>query len=56
MKLSLLLLGVTVVKMFFVDLATVDAIWKILLFIGFGIVLLVISYFIQGVWKNNKKY
>jgi hypothetical protein len=40
-----------VVKLFMIDLANVKAIWKILLFIGFGVVLLIISYYLQILWK-----
>lgn len=55
MKVSLIALAITIIKMFFVDLANVDAIWKILLFIGFGAGLLAISYYIQTMWKPNKR-
>lgn len=41
------LLGVTV-KLFLVDLASVDRIWRIALFFGFGIALLVVGY-----WMSN---
>ncbi len=36
-----------VAKLFFVDLSKLEAIWRILLFIGFGGVLLIISYYLQ---------
>ncbi|WP_018247975.1 DUF2339 domain-containing protein [Orenia marismortui] len=44
-------LFVVVGKLFMIDLANVEAIWKILLFIGFGVVFLVISYYLQILWK-----
>ena len=43
--LSTLLLVVT--KLFLVDLSALDAIWRILLFLGFGGVFLALSYYLQ---------
>ncbi len=40
-------------KLFLVDLAQLKAIWRILLFLGFGGVFLIISYFFQALWKEN---
>jgi len=37
-----------VVKLFLVDLAQLQAIWRILLFMGFGSVLLLVGYLIQS--------
>lgn len=37
-------------KLFIVDLSQLQAIWRILLFMGFGSLLLVLSYFIQFKW------
>ncbi|TVQ15843.1 MAG: DUF2339 domain-containing protein [Balneolaceae bacterium] len=41
-----------VAKLFLIDLATVDAIWRILLFLGFGGILLLLSYFFRPLWKS----
>ena len=39
-------------KLFLVDLATVEAIWRILLFLGFGGLFLALSYYFQAMWKR----
>jgi len=41
-------------KLFIVDLASVETIWRIALFLGFGVVFLVLSYFFQGVIRDIK--
>ena len=40
-----------VAKLFAVDLAELDAIWRILLFLGFGALLLVVSYAFPSLWR-----
>lgn len=40
-----------VAKLFLVDLAALEAIWRILLFLGLGSVLLASSYALQGAWR-----
>ena len=40
-------------KLFMVDLARLEAIWRILLFLGFGGVFLALSYFFQSLWRNE---
>jgi len=45
---GLLTMLVVVVKLFLVDLAQLQAIWRILLFMGFGSVLLLVGYLIQS--------
>jgi uncharacterized membrane protein len=40
-------------KLFVVDLAAVEPIWRIALFLGFGVVFLVLSYFFQGAVRSN---
>ena len=42
-------------KLFIVDLAQLKAIWRILLFLGFGGVFLIISYYFQTLWKGDSK-
>jgi hypothetical protein len=41
-----------VAKLFVIDLAEVEMIWRILLFLGFGGVFLVLSYYFQHLWKR----
>jgi uncharacterized membrane protein len=45
---GLLTILVVVIKLFLVDLAQLQAIWRILLFMGFGSVLLLVGYLIQS--------
>jgi hypothetical protein len=47
-------LALVVGKLFLVDLQEVEAIWRILLFIGFGAVFLMLSYFLQGAWRSDR--
>ncbi|GAB5521851.1 MAG: hypothetical protein RhofKO_41020 [Rhodothermales bacterium] len=42
-------------KLFLVDLAELEAIWRILLFLGFGGVLLAVSYYVQRLWGPNEE-
>ena len=48
----LTLIGI-VIKMFIIDLSQVEAIWKIILFIGFGIIFLITSYYFKILWKKQ---
>ncbi|MCP5098293.1 MAG: DUF2339 domain-containing protein, partial [Chloroflexi bacterium] len=50
---GLVTLFVLVGKLFIVDLENVKAIWRILLFFGFGGLFLLLSYFYQGLWKSD---
>lgn len=40
-------------KLFVVDLAEVETIWRILLFIGFGGIFLMLSYYYQHLWNRT---
>lgn len=51
--LALVTLFVVVAKLLIVDLAAVKAIWRVLLFVGFGGLFLVLSYFFQSLWKPD---
>jgi uncharacterized membrane protein len=42
-----------VAKLLLVDLISLDAVWRILLFLGFGGVFLVLSYYLQALWRAN---
>jgi uncharacterized membrane protein len=44
---------VVIIKLFLVDLAQLQAIWRILLFMGFGSVLLLVGYLIQTKFAEN---
>ena len=44
---------VVIAKLFLVDLAKLEAVWRILLFLGFGGLLLLLSYFFPKLWKGE---
>jgi uncharacterized membrane protein len=44
-------LFIVVGKLFLVDLAEVEAIWRVLLFLGFGGLFLTLSYYLRSLWK-----
>jgi hypothetical protein len=44
-------LFVVVAKLFLVDLSEVEAVWRILLFLGFGGLFLILSYYLQALWR-----
>jgi Predicted membrane protein (DUF2339) len=48
-------LGLVMLKLFFWDLIGLAAIWRILLFMGFGAVLLLLSYSFRSLWKPSDK-
>ncbi len=52
-RLGILTIFLVIAKLFLYDLAELDAIWRILLFIGFGGVLLVVSYFVRALWRGQ---
>ncbi len=52
---AMVTLLIVVAKLFLVDLAMLKAIWRILLFMGFGIIFLVISYYFQALWKGPSR-
>ncbi|MDQ4106771.1 MAG: DUF2339 domain-containing protein, partial [Actinomycetota bacterium] len=54
-RLGLATLFVVVGKLFLVDLAWVGAVWRILLFLGFGGLFLVLSYYLQSLWRPGKR-
>ena len=54
MRLGLVTLFVVVGKLFLVDLAWVGAVWRILLFLGFGGLFLLLSYYLQSLWRPGK--
>jgi len=50
-RVGLATLILVVAKLFVVDLAALDAIWRIMLFLGIGAGFLLISYLFQGLWQ-----
>ena len=42
---------VVVAKLLLVDLTSLDAVWRILLFLGFGGIFLALSYYLQALWR-----
>jgi uncharacterized membrane protein len=44
-----------VAKLLLVDLISLDAVWRILLFLGFGGVFLVLSYYLQALWRAHSE-
>jgi uncharacterized membrane protein len=52
-KVAVVTILALVAKLFLVDLAALEAIWRILLFLGLGSVLLASSYALQGAWRSS---
>ena len=52
-KTAMATLLVLVGKLFLVDLAHLETIWRVLLFLGFGAVLLFLSYYFKALWKAD---
>ena len=44
-----------VAKLLLIDLISLDPVWRILLFLGFGGVFLVLSYYLQTLWRANNR-
>ena len=40
-------------KLFLVDLAEVEALWRVLLFLGFGVLFLALSYYLRSLWRPD---
>lgn len=52
---GLITLLIVVGKLFIIDLAKLEAIWRILLFLGFGGLLLLLSYFFPSLWRPKSE-
>jgi len=50
---AIVTLFVVVAKLFLVDLAKLEVLWRILLFMGFGGLFLFLSYYFQDLWKRK---
>src|SRR5215212_4078295 len=44
-----------VAKLLLVDLINLDAVWRILLFLGFGGIFLILSYYLQALWRAGSR-
>ncbi|MEM6784922.1 MAG: DUF2339 domain-containing protein [Bacteroidota bacterium] len=53
-RVGLVTLLVVIGKLFVVDLAELDAVWRILLFLGFGALLMLISYLVPSLWRSDE--
>jgi hypothetical protein len=42
-------------KLFLVDLAEVEAFWRVLLFLGFGTLFLALSYYLRALWRPGQR-
>lgn len=51
MRTGMATLFLVVGKLFLFDLAGVEAVWRILLFLGFGGLFLTLSYYLQSLWR-----
>lgn len=51
MRTGMATLFLVVAKLFLFDLAGVEAVWRILLFLGFGGLFLALSYYLQSLWR-----
>ena len=54
-KTALATLLVLVAKLFMIDLAALEALWRILLFLTIGGVFLLLSYLLQGAWQGTAR-
>ena len=53
-KISIATLLLVVGKLFLIDLANLETIWRILLFFAFGGLFLFLSYYFKALWNKNK--
>jgi uncharacterized membrane protein len=51
---AMVTLLVLVGKLFLIDLANIETIWRVVIFLGFGAVLLFLSYYFQSLWRTKK--
>jgi len=43
-----------VAKLFIVDLSELETIWRVLLFMGFGAIFLLLSYYFPKLWRGQR--
>lgn len=55
-RLGVFTLFLVVGKLFLVDLVWVGAVWRILLFLGAGGLFLILSYYLQSLWKTGSGF
>ena len=52
-KTAMFTLSTAIFKLFFFDFINLEPIWKILMFLGFGGVFLILSYYFRHLWSNT---
>ncbi|BAY52336.1 hypothetical protein NIES2134_100560 [Thermostichus vulcanus NIES-2134] len=50
---ALITLIITLGRLFFVDLIQLAPLWRVLLFMGFGLIFLLLSYFLRALWRRS---
>ncbi|WP_460194077.1 DUF2339 domain-containing protein [Thermosynechococcus sp. FA-CM-4201] len=50
---ALITLIITLLRLFFVDLINLAPVWRVLLFMGFGLIFLLLSYFFRALWRRS---
>ncbi|MCK5127328.1 MAG: DUF2339 domain-containing protein [candidate division Zixibacteria bacterium] len=50
---ALLTLLIVIAKLFLVDLSRIEAIYRVLIFLGIGGVLMLLSYYFKALWRND---
>ncbi len=51
---ALITLVITMIRLFVVDLIHLAPVWRVLLFMGFGSIFLVLSYFFRALWRHPR--
>lgn len=54
-RLAMATLVLVVGKLFLVDLAELETLWRVLLFLGFGGLFLLLSYFLRDLWSDDRE-
>ncbi|WP_448525613.1 DUF2339 domain-containing protein [Parathermosynechococcus lividus] len=49
---ALITLIITIIRLFIIDLINLAPVWRVLLFMGFGLIFLVLSYFFRALWRH----
>lgn len=50
---ALITLIITLVRLFLIDLINLAPVWRVLLFMGFGLIFLLLSYFFRALWRRS---
>jgi len=49
---ALITLIITIIRLFVIDLIQLAPVWRVLLFMGFGLIFLILSYFFRALWRQ----